>query len=85
MLLLPGAVILSASITDTDGRQVLEADKITDPSRNVTLDIAALRAATPAPATGTSVGGSGTAGSQPVNPPSETQPGTLGNPPPGGR
>jgi hypothetical protein len=78
-------------ITDTDGRQVLEADKITDPSRNVTLDIAALRAATPAPATGTSVGGSGAAGSAPTTtpsttpPPSEPQPGSLGTPPPGGK
>jgi hypothetical protein len=65
-------------ITDSDGRQVLEADKITDPSRNMTLDLAAARAATPAPSTGTSVGGSGAGGSEP-------QPGSLGTPPPGGK
>lgn len=73
------------TITDSDGRSVIEADKITDPGRNATIDLTAARAAPPSPATGPSVGGSGTAGSQPVNPPSETQPGTLGNPPPGGR
>ena len=72
-------------ITDTDGRQVLEADQITDKARNATLDLTAARAAPPSPATGPSMGGSGTAGSEPVNPPSETQPGTVGNPPPGGR
>jgi len=71
--------------TDADGRSVIEADKITAPDRNVTVDLTAARAAPPTPATGPSVGGSGAAGSQPVNPPSETQPGTLGNPPPGGR
>jgi hypothetical protein len=73
------------TITDADGRSVIEADKITAPDRNATIDLTAARAAPPSPATGPSVGGSGTAGSQPVNPPSETQPGTIGNPPPGGR
>ena len=77
-------------ITDSDGRQVLEADKITDPSRNMTLDLATARAATPAPSTGPSVGGSGTAGSGPATtpttpPPSEPQPGSMGTPPPGQR
>ena len=73
------------TITDADGRSVIEADKITAPDRNVTIDLTAARAAPPSPATGPAVGGSGPAGSQPVNPPSEAQPGTLGNPPPGGR
>jgi hypothetical protein len=73
------------TITDADGRAVIEADKITDTTRNLSIDLTAARAAPPSPATGPSVGGSGTAGSQPVNPPSETQPGTVGNPPPGGR
>jgi hypothetical protein len=72
-------------ITDSDGRPVLEADKITDKSRNATLDLTAARAAPPSPASGPTMGGSGTAGSEPVNPPAETQPGTVGNPPPGGR
>ena len=71
--------------TESDGRTVLEADKITAPDRNATLDLTAARAAPPSPASGPSVGGSGTAGSQPVNPPAETQPGTPGNPPPAGR
>lgn len=71
--------------TDSDGRQVLEADKITDKARNATLDLTAAQAAPPSPAMGPAMGGSGTAGSEPVNPPSETQPGTVGNPPPGGR
>jgi hypothetical protein len=64
---------------------VLEADRITDKSRNATLDLTAARAAPPSPASGPTMGGSGTAGSEPVNPPSDTQPGTVGNPPPGGR
>jgi len=78
-------------ITDSDGRQVLEADKITDPTRNLTLDLTTARAATPAPATSPSVGGSGAAGSEPATPPmttpppSEPQPGSMGTPPPGGR
>jgi|GEM_PF-382216 hypothetical protein len=72
-------------ITDSDGRQILEADKITAPDRNVTLDLTAARAAPPSPASGPTMGGSGTAGTQPVNPPAETQPGTVGNPSPGGR
>jgi len=72
-------------ITDSDGRQILEADKITAPDRNVTLDLTAARAAPPSPASGPTMGGSGTAGTEPVNPPAETQPGTVGNPSPGGR
>ena len=71
--------------TESDGRQVLEADKITDKARNATLDLTAAQAAPPSPGTGPSTGGSGTAGSQPLNPPSETQPATSGTPPPGGR
>jgi hypothetical protein len=67
-------------IKDSEGRPVLEADTITAPSRNATLDLTAARAAPPDPAFGPAVGGSGPAGSQPVNPPSETQPGTPGNP-----
>jgi hypothetical protein len=72
-------------VTDSDGRSVLVADSITDRTRNATLDLTAGRAAPPSPAWGPSVGGSGPAGTQPVNPPAETQPGTTGNPPPGGR
>ncbi|HUM11891.1 MAG TPA: hypothetical protein VLT82_13150 [Myxococcaceae bacterium] len=71
--------------TDSDGRPILEADTIAAPDRNATLDLASAHAAPPSPAWGPSVGGSGPAGSQPVNPPAETQPGTPGNPPPGGR
>ncbi len=73
-------------ITDSDGRQVLEADKITDPSRNLTLDLATARAGTPSPSA-PAVGGSGAAGSQPATPPptTEPQPGSLGTPPPGGK
>ncbi|HET9155706.1 MAG TPA: hypothetical protein VFN91_03500 [Myxococcaceae bacterium] len=75
-------------IADSDGRQVLDADKITDPTRNLTLDLATLRAGTPPPSTGTSVGGSGAAGSGPMTTPpptTEPQPGSLGTPPPGGK
>jgi hypothetical protein len=72
-------------ITDSDGRSVLVADKITAPDRNATLDLTTARASPPSPLGGPSVGGSGTGGSQPVTPPSETQPGTPGNAPPGGR
>jgi len=72
-------------ITDSDGRNVLVADSIKDQSRNATLDLTAGRAAPPAPSMGPSVGGSGPATTEPVNPPSQTQPGTPGNPPPGGR
>ena len=75
------------AITDTDGRQVIEADKITAPGSNSTLDLAAARAASQLPSTGTSVGGSGAAGSPPATtpttpPPSEPQPGSMGAPPP---
>lgn len=70
-------------ITDSEGRPVLEAYTIKAPDRNATLDLAPAHAAPPNPPS--SVGGSGSAGSQPVNPPAETQPGTPGNPPPGGR
>jgi len=72
-------------ITGSDGRTVLVADSITDRSRNATLDLTAGRAAPPSPAWGPSVGGSGPATTEPVNPPTQTQPGTPGNPPPGGR
>src|SRR5262249_47834344 len=43
--------------TDPDGRQVVEADRLTNPDSNATLDIAALRGAPSVPASG--VGGSG--------------------------
>jgi hypothetical protein len=72
-------------ITGSDGRNVLVADSITDKTRNATLDLTAARAAPPSPASGPSIGGSGPAGTQPVNPPAETQPGTTGYPPPSGR
>ncbi len=71
--------------TDSDGRNLLEADKITAPDRNATIDLTAARAAPPSPAWGPSVGGSGNVGNQPVNPPAQDQPGTPGNPPPAGR
>jgi hypothetical protein len=71
--------------TDPDGRQVLEADRIIAPDRNFTLDLTAARAAPPSPAWGPSVGGSGNVGAEPVNPPTESQPSTPGNPPPAGR
>ncbi len=71
-------------ITDSDGRPLLEAYTITAPDRNnATLDLTSAQAAPPSPPS--SVGGSGPAGTQPVNPPAEVQPGTPGNPPPGGR
>jgi hypothetical protein len=72
-------------ITGSDGRSVLVADSITDKTRNATLDLTAARAAPPSPASGPAMGGSGPAGTQPVNPPAETQPGTTGYPPPSGR
>jgi hypothetical protein len=78
-------VVVGHMITDSDGRNVLVADSITDKTRNASLDLTAGRAAPPNPAWGPSVGGSGPAGTQPVNPPDTTQPGTAGNPPPGGR
>jgi len=72
-------------ITDNDGRSLLVAESITDKSRNATLDLTAGQAVPPSPASGPSIGGSGPAGTQPVTPPPEPQPGTTGNPPPGGR
>ena len=72
------------TITDADGRSVIEADKITAPDRNVTLDLTAARA-TPASPTAPSIGGSGTGGSTPVTPPAGTEPGAPVTPPPGGR
>jgi hypothetical protein len=71
--------------TDSSGRPVLEADRITDKSRNATLDLTAARAAPPSPASGPTMGGSGTAGTEPMNPPVQTQPSTGMTPPPGGR
>ena len=72
--------------TDTDGRSILAADQISAPDRgNATLDVTAARAAPPNPPSNTSVGGSGIGGSQPVNPPAQSQPGTPGNPPAAGR
>jgi hypothetical protein len=73
------------TITDSDGRAVLEAYTITAPDRNATMDLSTAHAAPPSPAGGTSVGGSGAAGSQPVTPPAETQPSTPATPPPAGR
>ena len=71
--------------TDSEGRHVLEADKITDKSRNATLDLTAASATPPAPPSGPSIGGSGPAGSEPMNPPVQGQPATGMTPPPGGR
>src|SRR5262249_60308120 len=70
------------TITDADGRSVIEADKITAPGRNVTLDLTAARA-TPASPTAPSIGGSGTGGSPPVTPPAGAGPGPPLPPPPG--
>jgi hypothetical protein len=68
-------------IKDADGRPLLEANTISAPDRaNAKLDLTAARAAPPDPSLGPSVGGSGAAGSQPVNPPPEAQPQTPGNP-----
>jgi hypothetical protein len=49
--------------TEPDGRTVIEADQLTNPTTRATLDIAAARAAPPSSA----VGGSGT-GAEPQNP-----------------
>lgn len=68
------------TITDADGRSVIEAAKITAPDRNMTLDLTAAGAAPPSPST---YGGSGTGGSTPVNTPSEPQPGAATPPQPG--
>jgi len=51
-------------ITDTDGRSVLEADEIVNPTSNATLDLTAARATSPSPLP-SSVGGSGASGQQP--------------------
>lgn len=71
--------------TDNDGRQVLQADRITDKSRNATLDLTAAGATPPSPPSGPTMGGSGTAGSEPMNPPVQSQPANGMTPPPGGR
>jgi len=71
--------------TGSDGRMVIEADQLTNPDSKATLDLTSMRAAPPSPAWGPSVGGAGTAGTQPTNPPSQSTPGTAGNPPPAGR
>jgi hypothetical protein len=69
-------VVTGVARTDPDGRQVIEADRLTNPDSNATLDIASLRGAPSVPAPG--IGGSGTADPQrpmstPVPPP-ETPP-----------
>ena len=51
-------------VTDTDGRSVLEADEIVNPTSNATLDLTAARATSPSPLP-SSVGGSGASGQQP--------------------
>jgi hypothetical protein len=81
--------------TDPDGRQVIEADQLTNPSTHATLDIASARAAQPPSAvggsgagtSGTGTSGTGTSGTgaepqNPLTPPPAPQPGT---PPPQGR
>jgi len=68
--------------TETGGRTVVEADRITAPGRKATLDLTEARAAPPSPAWGPSIDGSGPGESQSVNPPDE--PSTPGNPPPAG-
>jgi hypothetical protein len=51
-------VVNGVTRTDPDGRQVIEADRLTNPASNATLDIASLRGAPSVPAPG--IGGSGT-------------------------
>jgi hypothetical protein len=68
--------------TDPDGRQVIEADQLTNPTTHATLDIAAARAAPPSSAvggSGTGTSGTGAEPQNPVSPPPAPQPGT---PPP---
>jgi hypothetical protein len=78
--------VTGRKLTDPDGRSVIEADQLTNPTTHATLDIAAARAAAPSSA----VGGSGTGAEQrgtgttsepqnPLTPPPAQQPGT---PPP---
>jgi len=75
--------VTGTMITDSDGRPVLEASTIKAPDRNATLDLGPAQAAPASPAAGpSSVGGSGPASSEPVNPPAGNQPST---PPPAGR
>jgi len=50
-------VVTGVLRTEPDGRQIIEADRLTNPDSNATLDIAALRGAPSVPASG--VGGSG--------------------------
>ncbi|HTS80794.1 MAG TPA: hypothetical protein VMH40_09370 [Myxococcaceae bacterium] len=71
--------------SDSEGRTVLEADRITAPTRNVTLDVTKARAAPPSPEWGPAVGGSGPAGTEPVNPPPADERGAPGTPPPTSR
>lgn len=81
---------------DPDGRTVLEADKITAPSSNATLDLTAARAMPPgavppgavpsSAAPPSSIGGSGTVGTPSEPPPSsQTAPTSPGQQPPAGR
>jgi hypothetical protein len=80
-------------VTDPDGRTVIEADQLTNPTTHATLDLAAARGAAPSSAvggsgtgaSGTTTPGTGTSGTgaEPQNPlstPPATQPGTA--PPP---
>lgn len=71
-------------ISDPDGRPVLEADKITAPASNATLDLTAAHAVPPSAAP-PSIGGSGTVGTPSEPPGSQTVPATPGQQPPAGR
>ena len=51
-------VVTGTARTDPDGRQVIEADRLTNPDSKASLDIASLRGAPSVPAPG--IGGSGT-------------------------
>ncbi len=51
-------------VADTDGRPVLEADQLVNPTSMATLDLAAARATPPSPVP-SSVGGSGAGGTPP--------------------
>jgi len=81
--------VVGHMVTDADGRSVLQADKISAPDRNASVDLTA--AAPPSsPGSVPAVGGSGTGtgGSQPLNPPTQsTTPPTQSTPdiPPSGK
>ena len=82
-------VVSGHMVADADGRSVLQADKISAPDRNASVDLTA--AAPPSlPGSVPAVGGSGTGGSPPLNPPTQgtTPPPTQSTPdipPPSGK